>query len=190
MTRLKSITICFVFFFALLSTNSSAQELLQNDKFTYAPLFGNQVVLIKEIPLVNTDADKNFYTVKEWGKQRYASAPLISNIRYDNTNKEIIVKSKIELLLPENHNNIREKVVMTYHLNVFILNNKCVFEVKGITYKVSSIKKTLKAEDTITQLAIEAQDAQQELRINIQKSTFYFINELANSLETALKSEI
>lgn len=189
MTRLKSITACFVFLFTLLSGNSFAQDLLQNDQFTYAPLFDNQVVLMKEILLNNADPDKSFVIVKEWGKQRYASDPLISNIRYDNTNKEIIIKSKIELLLPENKNNIREKVIMTYHLNAFILNGKCIFEVKGITYKLSNTKKGLKAEDTITQSAIAAEDSQQELRINIQKSTFYFINELANSLEKALKGE-
>lgn len=190
MTKLKSITISFVFLFTLLSANSFAQELLQNDKFTYAPLFENQVVIMKEIPLVNTDSVKNFHIVKEWGKERYASAPLLSNIRYDNTNLEIIIKSKIELLLPENRNNVREKAVMTYHLNVFILNGKCVFEVKGISYKVNNIKNSLKAEDTITQSAIAAEGPQQELRINIQKGTFYFLNELADSLEAALKNAI
>ncbi len=189
MTRLKSTIICLLFLFTLLSGNSFAQDLLQNNKFTYAPLFDNQVVLMKEISLNNADPNKSFQIVKEWGKERYASDPLISNIRYDNTNKEIIVKSKIELLLPENENKVREKVIMTYHLNTFILNGKCVFEVKGITYKLHNTKKSLKAEDTITQSSLVS-GPQQELRINIQRSTFYFLNELADSLETALKSEI
>lgn len=189
MVRLKNIAICFVFSFILLSSNSFAQQLLQNEKFTYAPLFNNEVVLVKEIALNNADPDKSFHTVKEWGKERYASSPLISNIRYDNTNKEIIIKSKIELLLPENQKNIREKVLMTYHLNTFILNDKCVFEVKDISYKLHNSKKSLKAEDTITQLALTAQSPQQELRVNIQRTTFFFLNELADSLEKRLKEE-
>lgn len=189
MMRLRHIILCFVFLFALLSNNSSAQGLLQNNKFTYAPLFDKQVVFVKEIPLNSADPNKSFQTVKEWGKERYASEPLISNIRYDNTNKEIIIKSKIELLLPENTNKIREKVIMTYHLNTFILNNKCIFEVKGITYKLNDGKKKLRAEETITQNALNIEGPEQELRVNIQKSTLYFLNELVNSLEDLLKTE-
>lgn len=188
MTRLESITVCFVFFFTLLSGSSFAQVLAQNEKFTYAPLFKNQVVLVREIPLNNSDPEKSFHKVKEWGKERYASSPLISNIRYDNTNKEIIVKSKIELLLPENNDKVREKVVMTYHLNTFIFNDKCVFEVKGITYKLHNVKRSVKAEDIITQSALEVSGPQQELRVNIQKSTLFFLNELADSLDNALKA--
>lgn len=191
MTRLKSITICLMFFCTFLTGNSFAQELLQKDKFTYAPLFDNQVVLLKEIPLnKNIDVNKIFSKVKEWGKERYASDPLISNIRYDNTNKEIIIKSKIELLLPENKNKVREKTVMSYHLNAFILNGKCIFEVKGISYKSGLTKPSMRAETTITQSALKRVDAQQELRGNIQKSTLYFFNELVESLEKDLKSEL
>ncbi|MBD8348625.1 DUF4468 domain-containing protein [Dysgonomonas sp. HGC4] len=188
MTRLKSITICLVFFLTLLSGNIFAQVLVQNDKFTYAPLFNNQVVLVREIPLNNNDIEKSFHRVKEWGKERYASSPLISNIRYDNTNKEIIIKSRIELLLPENNDKIREKVVMTYHLNTFIFNDKCVFEVKGITYKLHNVKKSVKAEDIITPSALETAGPQQELRVNIQRSTLFFLNELADSLADALNA--
>lgn len=188
MTKLKSITIGFVFLFTLLSSNSFAQEFVQNEKFTYAPLFNNQVVLVRETPLNYSDIDKSFQKIKEWGKERYASAPLISNIRYDNVNKEIVVKSKIELLLPENSDNIREKVVMKYHLNVFILNNKCVFEVKGITYKLHNIRKSVNAEDIITPSALKIEGPQQELRVNIEKSTLYFFNELADSLVSTLNS--
>lgn len=188
MTRLKSITICLVFFLTLLSGNIFAQVLVQNDKFTYAPLFNNQVVLVREIALNNNDIEKSFHRVKEWGKERYASSPLISNIRYDNTNKEIIIKSRIELLLPENNDKIREKVVMTYHLNTFIFNDKCVFEVKGITYKLHNVRKSVKAEDIIIPSALAAAGPQQELRVNIQRSTLFFFNELADSLANALNA--
>lgn len=188
MIRLKNIAIGFLFSFILVS-NSFAQQLLQNEKFTYAPLFNNEVVLVKEIALNGADPEKSFHTVKEWGKEGYASSPLISNIRYDNTNKEIIIKSKIELLLPENQKNIREKVLMTYHLNTFILNDKCVFEVKGISYKLSNLKKSLKAEETITQSALTVQSSQQELRVNIQRATLFFLNELVDSLEKSLKEQ-
>ncbi len=191
MIRLKNITICFLFFFTLLSGNGFAQELLQNDKFTYAPLFDNQVVLIREIPFNNSvSLDKNFRIIKEWDKEHYASDPLISDITYDNPEKDIAIKSKIELILPPNEDNIREAVVMTYFLNTFICNNKCIFEAKGITYKLKNVKKKLKAEDTITEAAIAEQGPQQELRINIQKSTFYFFDELAASLEKALEAGI
>lgn len=189
MVRLKHIAICFFLFFIFVSSNSFAQQLLQNEKFTYAPLFNNEVVLVKEIALNNADPERSFHTVKEWGKERYASSPLISNIRYDNTNKEIIIKSKIELVLPENQKGIREKVLMTYHLNTFILNDKCVFEIKGISYKLHNVKKSLKAEDTITQSALTNGGSQQELRVNIQRSTLFFLNELVESLEKSLKED-
>lgn len=189
MRKLINITVyLFILFSLLLSSNSFAQELLQNDKFRYAPLFGDQVVLIKEIPLKSPDMEKNYYFIKEWGKERYSSDPLVSNIRYDNSNREIIIKSKIELLLPENKNQIREKVTMTYRLNAFVLNDKCIFEVKGISYKINHVKKSLLAENTITKYALAKQDPQQELRNNIQLSTLYFFNELADNLVGLLKS--
>lgn len=190
MIKLNTITIYFFFLISLLvlPSKSFAQDLLQNDKFSYAPLFNDQVVLIKEIPLKSNDMEKVFFFVKEWGKERYSTDPLISNIRYDNRNKEIIIKSKIELLLPENKNKTRDKVVMTYHLNTFILNNKCVFEVKGISYKLNNPKQILQAESTITQSALAKKDAQQELRKNIQLSTLFFFNEQVESLEKLLKS--
>lgn len=186
MTRLKYIVIGFVFMLGLLPGNSFAQELVQHQKFTYAPLFNNQVVLVREIPLFQRDSERSFVRVKEWGKERYALSPLVSNIRYDNSNKEIIVKSKIELLLPENNAGIRESVIMTYHLNTFIFNDKCIFEVNNITYKLQDVKKSVKAEDIITSAALAQTGSLQELRINIQKSTLFFFNELADSLEETL----
>lgn len=168
-----------------------SQELIQNEKFTYAPIYNNKVVFIKEIPLINPDMETNFHNLKEWGKLNYSTDVMISSIRYDNKNKEIIVKSKIELILPPNHAGIKEQVLMVYRLNAFLFEKKCVLEIKSITYnynnKNSKVpQKNFKAEELITENALQIKDNLQEFRINTQKSTLYFLNGLANELSKVL----
>ncbi|SHF60613.1 DUF4468 domain-containing protein [Dysgonomonas macrotermitis] len=178
------ITICF----CLSITNIYSQDLLQNQKFTYVPTFEGKVIFLKEIPLVSTNLDNSYTLLKDWCKTTYAAEPLISNIRYDNTNKEVVIKSKIELLLPPNAKNVREKVTMTYHLNTFIFNNKCVFELKDITYLLPNSRKSVKAEDMITDRALSLKDDGHEIRQNTQKSTLYFLNELADKIGNAVNN--
>lgn len=171
----------------LLAVDAYSQDLLQNEKFTYVPTFEGKVVFIKEIPLKYSNLNNSYLHLKDWCKMNYASDPLISNIRYDNANWEIVVRSKIELLLPPNARNAREKVVMTYHFNTFIFNNKCVLEVKDISYVLPD-KKSIKAESLITDRALSIQDDKAEIRANTKKGTLYFLNQLADDIEVAVNN--
>lgn len=172
----------------LLAIDTHSQNLLQNEKFTYVPTFEGKVVFIKEIPLKYSNLNNSYLHLKDWCKMNYASDPLISNIRYDNANWEIVVRSRIELLLPPNTKNAREKVIMTYHFNTFIFNNKCVLEVKDITYTLPYDKKSVKAESLITDRALAIEDAKAEIRANTKKGTLYFLNELADNIEVAVNN--
>lgn len=181
-------TIVLIISAGLFAVSAYSQDLLQNEKFTYVPIFEGKVIFLKEIPLKQSDQDNCYLHLKEWCKMNYASDPLISNIRYDNTNKEVVIKSKIELLLPPNSENIREKVVMTYHLNTFILNNKCILEVKDISYVLPNERKGVKAESFITDRALSVADQKQEIRSNTRKSTLYFLNEIADNIAVAVNN--
>lgn len=167
------------------------QNLIQNDKFIYVTTFKNKVVFLKEIPISNKNMDYNYFVLKEWGKKNYSNDITQSNIRYDNKNKEILVKSRVELILPENSEGLRESVLMIYHLNAFILDNKCILEVKNITYNSPerTTIRSFKAEDIISDEAIRINDDLGEFRVNTKKSTLYFLNELANELADVLNKE-
>ena len=170
------------------SLNGYSQNIIQNDKFISVTTFQDKVVFLKEIPLTNRNMDYNYFLLKEWGKKNYSDNITLSTIRYNNKNQEIIVRSRVELILPENSENERENLLMIYRLNAFILNNKCIIEVKDITYNSPerTTMRSFKAEDIITNSAIAKDDDMKEFRINTQKSTLYFLNELATELTKAL----
>lgn len=186
----------FFFFFTVLLINSSAQDLIQDNGFTHAPMFNNKVVFLKTIALTNPDKQIAYQRLKDWGKQNYGTDFLISSIRYDHHNYEIIVKSRIELILPPDSKKNQEKAIMTYRLNAFILDGKCVFEVKDIVYQYDKTKtdkvypKSPKAEEIIADYLVGKQDELSELRANTRKSTFYFLNELTKQLEKAVNTTV
>lgn len=168
----------------------SAQIVKDGEKFTDVTSVDGKVVFIKEISLAER-TPVTYEKLKEWARDNFGKDPFISSVRYDAKNNEVIAKSRIELLLPPDSKNAREKVVMRYRLNAFLFGSKCVMEVKSISYMVDSAKKTgqavLKAEDVIVDSVIKADDPNFELKKNIQKSTLYFLNELAKGLEVIME---
>lgn len=188
MTKLRNLAIGLLFVITPLFGKCLAQQLIQNERFTYAPLFDNQVVLLKEISLNGKLPNQAYENLKDWNKEFYAKSPLVSSIGYDQPRREVLVKSKIELLLPENSRKVREKVTMSYRLNTLIINGVCVFEVKNITYKLPKQKATLRAEDTISPKALAIVGPQQELWQNIQKGTLFYFNELSDNLTLYFKT--
>lgn len=182
-------TIVLIISASLFGTNLYAQDLLQNDKFSYVRTFEGKVIFLKEIPLKYINQTNAYLQLKEWCKINYASDPLISNIRYDNANKEIVIKSKIELLLPPNSKNVRDKATMTYHFNAFILDDKCILEIKDISYVLPNERKGVKAEYLITDRALSIKDEKQEIKSNIKKGTLYFLNELADNIQKAVNNQ-
>lgn len=171
---------------------ASAQIAKDGELFTDVKTVDGNVVFIKEINLPDRDSS-TFSKLREWAKENFGKDPFVSSVRYDAKNMEIIAKSRIELLLPPDSKNVKEKVVMRYRLNAFIFQNKCVLEVKSISYMLDASKKALvkqtvqKAEDMIVDSVIKTDDPLFELKKNTQKSTIYFLNELALGLEKAME---
>lgn len=170
---------------SLLSNRTYAQALIQNFGFKEVTQYEGSVVFIKEIELNQDDLENSYTKLNKWAKGYYTTDPIITNIRYDNKNQEVIVKSKIELLLPANSENIREKVRMTYHLNTFIYKNKCIIEINDITYTYPNGTK-IKAENVIASAGLASDNMFKSMNERIKLSTLYFFNELADNIDNAV----
>lgn len=134
-------------------------------------------------------SDQRYSLLYKWGKDNYSGNPLLAGIRFDDKNKSITVSSKVELLLPQNGSGVREKVIMNYRFDAAITNAGLSLIVRDISFqnvqnKGSSLfPKTFTAEDTITPSAIASSpESEKEFKLNTQKSTLYFLNELYDEL--------
>lgn len=177
--------------FSFLSTLCFAQVVRQGEVFTDVFIVDDKVAFIKEIPLVaNTTLEANFKVLNEWAKVNYGKDPFVSSVRSDSKKKEIISRSRVELLLPVNSGGIREKIIMRYRVNGFLYQDKCVLEITDIAYlyenqdKAKQLPKVIRAEEFIINDALLIKDDLQEFRINTRKSTLFFLNDLAKNLET------
>jgi hypothetical protein len=168
---------------------------LQNGGFTAVPVYEGQVVLMREITLKYvSDATDVFYTrLKQWVKDNY-SGDIFSTITYYDKDASVVVKSKVELLLPlMNEQNIGEKAVMSFHLYAFTKRGICTVQFSNIGYRLKEtippLSKKLKAEEFITDEAIRINDWYSKERATVRKSTLYYFNELTKKLEMALNGE-
>lgn len=168
-------------------SNIYAQIVKQGERFENIYVVDGKVVFLKEVPLKkNYSKDFNYSLLKDWAKKNYGKDAFISSVRYDNKNLEIIAKSRIELLLPANAKGVREKMTMRYRINGFIFQDKCVLEVREISYIYQNpdgsdrLPKVIRAEDFISNNVIDAVGDHQELKLNTRKSTLYFVNGLAD----------
>ncbi len=136
--------------------------------------------------------DQSYSLLYKWGKDNYAGNPLLSGIRFNEKERSITVSSKVELLLPENSEGVREKTMMNYRFDATITNAGCVLMIRDITYQNvqekgrSFFPKTSSAEDMITDSAINSNSSDNELNTNLRKGTLYFLNELYNDLKNEL----
>ncbi len=173
--------------------NLISQNIIQNDKFRDVVMFNGQVVFLKEISLKNKNTAQNFLDLKKWAQTNYGNDPIVSSLMIKGKDKKIYCASKIELLLPANKQNIRERVVMSYKLDIFILEDKCVMEIKDIYYSfqnpgsTSSVKTTFNAEQMISDTALTLDDNLKELRQNTRITTLFFLNQLAGNLKNNFK---
>lgn len=147
----------------------------------------NGKVVFQQFVHINQDlsADQRYSILYKWGKDNFSGNPLLAGIRFDDKNKSITVSSKVELLLPENSDGVREKTIMNYRFDASITNAGLSLVVRDINYqnvqsKGSSLfPKTITAESTISPSAISSSpESEKEFRVNTQKSTLYFLNEL------------
>ncbi len=158
--------------------------------FTTVPVVNGKVVFQQFIHIDQEFSnDQRYALLYKWGKDNYARNPLLSGIRFDDKARTITVSSKIELLLPQNSNGVREKVIMNYRFDATITNTGCMLVVRDVTYQNSQssnssfFPKTFTAEETITPAAISAVSGlDKEFRTNTQKSTLFYLNELYDDL--------
>lgn len=175
---------------ALAISVSYAQDIAADEPAAISMRQG-KVVLEKQLDL--SIDDKSAYEIlRLWAKDNYGRDPFISSVRYDNQGKFITAKSRIELLLPPDSKNVREKIVMRYRIDASVANRKCVVTVKDIAYlyenplKPDFLPKVSKAEELITDQALSLKDSQSELRANVRKSTLYFITQACMELDLRL----
>jgi hypothetical protein len=146
-----------------------------------------KVVSEKELDL-DINNNSAYEILRMWARDNYGKDPFISSVRYDNQGQFITAKSRIELLLPPDSKNVREKVVMRYRIDASIVNGKCIITFKEIAYlyenplKPDLLPKISKAEELITDQALSLKDNRSELRSNIRKSTLYFITQTCQEL--------
>lgn len=158
--------------------------------FTSVPVVNGKVVFQQFIHIdQELTTDQRYSLLYKWGKDNYAGNPLLSGIRFDDKARSITVGSKVELLLPQNSNGVREKVIMNYRFDATITNAGCMLIIRDINYQNSQsggaafFPKTFTAEETITTTAISnVSGADKEFRTNTQKSTLFYLNELYTDL--------
>lgn len=175
----------------LLNLCCYAQIVKQGEPFIDVSVINDKVALLKEIPHKdNYSADANFAIMKDWAKEHYAKDPFISSVFLDSKKREFIAKSRIELLLPANKDNIREIIIMRYRVNGYVFDNRCVLEITDISFLCKDkngtkkiIQKVVRAEDFITDKAMSMQDDLSDLRSKTRSSALYFFNELGISFE-------
>ncbi|WP_050699544.1 hypothetical protein [Dysgonomonas sp. BGC7] len=176
--------------FSIIPAACFSQVVRQGEKFANVSVIEGKVTFLKEIPSkTGTTSADNYKLLKEWSVVNYGKDPFNSSIRHDAKNNEFIAKSRIELLLPANAKGVREKMTMRYRINGFIYKDKCVLEITDISYlyenssKDKSLPRVIRAEDFITDNAIDTKDNLQELRNNTRKSTLYYLEEISSSFE-------
>lgn len=181
--------ILFIISLAFIFLGSNAQ--VQNENvFASVPEVNGKVVFQQFIHTPQgLNEDQSYAILYKWGKDNYANNPLLSGIRFNEKDRSLTVSSKVELLLPENSQGEREKMLMNYRFDTDITNAGCVLKVRDITYQTvrekgkSFFPKSSSAEDMITDSAINSVSSEKELKENLRKGTLFFLNELYNDLK-------
>ena len=180
------------FIFSFLVSNSQTQ---MENVFTSVPEVNGKVVFQQFVHThQGLNEDQSYAILYKWGKDNYASNPLLSGIRFNEKDHSVTVSSKVELLLPENIQGVREKMLMNYRFDANITNAGCILKIRDVTYQTvrekgkSFFPKTSSAEEMITDNAINSISNDKELKENLRKSTLYFLNELYNDLKKELSA--
>lgn len=180
--------ILFFIICTLATTTISAQITRQSELFKDVPIINGKVVFVKEVKLQGKSVEQNYELLKKWAKENYGKDPFVSSVRYDSRKNEVVGKSRIELVLPENSKGEREKMVMRYRIDAFLFDDKCVLEISDMSYlhenaTKKDLPRVIRAENLITDKLVDEDNPLRELRINARKSTLYFVNTLAKDFE-------
>lgn len=160
--------------------------------FSSVPEVNGKVVFQQFIHTQGLSEDQSYSLLYKWGKDNYAGNPLLSGIRFNEKEKSVTVSSKVELVLPENSDGVRQKMMMNYRFDANITNAGCVLVIRDVTFQSVKEKgrrffpKQYTAEEMITDNAINSASDEKEFRTNLRKSTLYFLNELYNDLKQVI----
>ena len=176
----------------LLSLITFGLQAQSQQVFTTVPVVNNKVVFQQFIHVDDAfNTDQRYSLLYKWGKDNYTGNPLLAGIRFDDKKHSVTVSSKVELLLPENSEGVREKVIMSYRFDVSVAQGGCALVVRDISYHNPLVKgsslfaKSFSAESTITNDAISsAEGRDREYKLNLQKGTLYFLNELHEDISS------
>ncbi len=147
--------------------------------FTNVPVVNGKVVFEQ---FILTDqglsADQKYAVLQKWVKGKYSGSPLVSGIRFDDKNQSATVSAKTEL------SGMPEKTVMNYRFDLSIASAGCVLVIRDISYQstpkqgqgASSFPKTITAEQTITDQAVNAAGEEAQIRSSIRKETLSFLS--------------
>lgn len=176
----------------LVSHGVFSQIAKPDEWFEKVTTFDGKVVFVKEIRPQSDDLEKNYKLLKEWGRANFAKDPFNSSINYDDKNKKITARSRVELLFPENARGIRETLIMKYRLDAFFSDDFCIVEITAISFindpktNGNTLPQKIKAEDLITDTALSVEDTNKGTRAKARNSTLFFFNDLLDSLQNVL----
>jgi len=161
--------------------------------FTSVPEVNRKVVFQQFIHThQGLNEDQSYALLYKWGKDNYAGNPLLSGIRFIDKDKSLSVSSKVELLLPEDSQGVRQKMMMNYRFDATITNAGCLLVIRDVTYQDVKDKgrnffpRLIAAEDMITDSSVNSDSDSKELKANLRKGTLFFLNEFYNDLKAAL----
>ena len=92
-----------------LGVNAQTEQI--ENVFTTVPEVNGKVVFQQFIHSQGLNEDQSYALLYKWGKDNYAGNPLLSGIRFNEKERSVTVSSKVELLLPENKDGVRQKMM-------------------------------------------------------------------------------
>lgn len=181
-----------VLLFCLFSLNGQAQIVKSGERFTDMTTFDGKIVFLKEFSVGENLVDSIFNRLKIWGKANFGTDKMNSTIIYNNKDKGLKIVSRIELILPEDSENVRKNIPLKYRADLFQLDDKYILEIKDITYFIPvDVKKSkpYNGEDVyFTENVSSIFSA--EFKENLKKSTLFFFNELSDSLSNIIEKGV
>lgn len=185
---MKLLSLIFTLFASILLYGETPTQI---EFFKSVPSVGDKIEF-QTVISTSQNEDAEFKLLREWAKENYGRDPFISSLRYDYPGKGITARSRIELVLPSNSKNVRDRIVMRYRIDVSINGQKCTVVFRDLSYLYENplnniaLPKYCKATYLISDIAMKINDGNEEFRSNVRKSTLYFLNQTMNDLHRTL----
>ncbi|MDI9606126.1 MAG: hypothetical protein QM305_12555 [Bacteroidota bacterium] len=149
--------------------------------FGTVPVVNGKVVFQQFIPNADgMDAVQQYAKLQKWGKVRFQGNPLLSAIRFDDKVRSVTISAGETLPLPAADG----KVTLRYRFDVSVSNAGSMLMIRDITFERelpgsgSVVPKTYRAEQVITDQAINGADGEKEFRTRVRQTTLNCLNGL------------